>query len=241
MNFNRYWTWLCVFFVFLVAACAPKLDVSIPAPGSTEPSGLRYLALGDSYTIGEGVKKEDSFPHQLAKALEKEGFSFNQPQVIARTGWTTDELIRAIEKDQPQGTYDLVTLLIGVNNQFRGYSMEIYRSEFRELLNRSIQYADNHADCVVVLSIPDWGVTPFARTLGVERGQVSSQIDRFNDINREEAELAGVRYVDVTGISRTAADDSSMIAGDGLHPSSVMYRVWVERTLPEVRACLKGK
>lgn len=197
--------------------------------------------MGDSYTIGEGVKKEDSFPHQLAKALEKEGFSFNQPQVIARTGWTTDELIHAIEKDQPHGTFDLVTLLIGVNNQFRGYSMEIYRSEFRELLNRSIQYADDHADCVVVLSIPDWGVTPFARTMGVERGQVSSQIDRFNDINREEAELAGVRYVDVTGISRTAADDSSMIAGDGLHPSSVMYRVWVERTLPEVRACLRGK
>ena len=232
---------MCVFFVFLVAACGPKLDVSIPAPGSTEPSALRYLALGDSYTIGEGVKKEDSFPHQLAKALEKEGFSFNQPQVIARTGWTTDELIHAIEKDQPHGTFDLVTLLIGVNNQFRGYSMEIYRSEFRELLNRSIQYADDHADCVVVLSIPDWGVTPFARTMGVERGQVSSQIDRFNDINREEAELAGVRYVDVTGISRTAADDSSMIAGDGLHPSSVMYRVWVERTLPEVRACLRGK
>jgi len=93
----------------------------------------------------------------------------------------------------------------------------------------------------VVLSIPDWGVTPFARTMGVEQGQVSSQIDQFNDINREEAELAGVRYVDVTGISRTAADDSSMIAGDGLHPSSVMYRVWVERTLPEVRACLRGK
>ncbi|MFZ6019451.1 MAG: SGNH/GDSL hydrolase family protein [Chloroflexota bacterium] len=241
MNFNRYWTGLWIFFVFLIAACAPKLDVSMQAPGSTEQSALRYLALGDSYTIGEGVKNEDSFPYQLIKALEEDGFSFNQPQVIARTGWTTDELIRAIEKDQPQGTYDLVTLLIGVNNQFRGYSMEIYRSEFRELLNRSIQYADNQAGCVVVLSIPDWGVTPIARTMGVERGQVSSQIDRFNDINREEAELAGVRYVDVTGISRTAADDSSLIAEDGLHPSSIMYQAWVESVLPEAKACLNEK
>lgn len=149
--------------------------------------------------------------------------------------------MRAIEKEPPQGTYDLVTLLNSVNNQFGGYSLEIYRNEFRELLTRSIRYADDRPGCVVVISIPDWGVTPFARAMGVERGQVSSQIDQFNDINRQEAELAGVRYVDVTDISRQAADDSSLIAGDGLHPSSVMYQAWVERILPEVKACLIEK
>lgn len=241
MSFKWYWIGVFLSSVFLIAACAPKLDVSIQAPSGTEQPALRYLALGDSYTVGEGVKNEDSFPYQLVRALDDEGFSFNQPQVIARTGWTTDELIRAVEKDQPQGTFDLVTLLIGVNNQFRGYSMEMYRSEFRELLNRSIQYADNHAGCVVVLSIPDWGVTPYARTMGVERGQVSLQIDRFNDINRQESELVGVRYVDVTDISRQAIDDLSLIAGDGLHPSSGMYRAWVEQSLPEAKACLNEK
>lgn len=148
----------------------------------------------------------------------------NPPQIISRTGWTIDELMRTIEKNQPEETNDLVTLLIEVNNQFRGYSMEIYRNEFRELLNRSIRYADDQTNCVLVFSIPDWGVTPFARTMGVERRQVSLQIDRFNDINRQEAELAGVRYEDVTDISRQGADDSSLIAGDGLHPSSGMYR-----------------
>lgn len=241
MNFTRYWIGLCVVFGFLLTACAPKSDVSTPVSGSIDQSALRYLALGDSYTVGEGVRNEDSFPYQLAKALAGEGFLFESPQVIARTGWTTAELMRAIEKEQPQGTYDLVTLLIGVNNQFRGYSLEIYRNEFRELLNRSIRYADDRASCVVVISIPDWGVTPFARSMGVERGQVSSQIDRFNDINRQEAELAGVRYVDVTDISRQTADYSSLIAGDGLHPSSVMYQAWVERILPEAKACLNEK
>ncbi len=217
------------------------VEFQLPTENTTNEAGFRYLALGDSYTVGEGIGREDSLPYQLKDALAKEKYSLQEPQVIARTGWTTDELIRAIEANPPQGSFDLVTLMIGVNNQFRGYSIEIYQNEFRDLLNRSIQYAGGKLSCIVVLSIPDWGVTPFARVAGFERGLVSMQIDRFNQINREEAEKAGVRYVDVTPISRLAADDSSLIAEDGLHPSSKMIQAWVELTLPEARGCLSDK
>jgi lysophospholipase L1-like esterase len=202
---------------------------------------MTYLALGDSYTVGEGVEIEQSFPYQLTKTLIDEGYSLTPPVVIARTGWTTDELIRALEENPPQLNFNLVTLLIGVNNQFRGYSMETYRSEFRDLLQRSLRYTGNQPACVVVLSIPDWGVTPFARMTGFERGQVSLQIDRFNRINREETELAGVTYVDVTEISRRAAEEPDLIAGDGLHPSESMYWLWVEKILPQARSCLSEK
>ncbi len=205
-------------------------------PDATMPH--RYLALGDSYTIGESVAPEARFPDQLADALRAQGAALEDPLIIARTGWTTGELSTAIDQADPRGRYDLVTLLIGVNNQYRGYAIGEYQVEFRQLLRRSIAFAGGEAARVIVVSIPDWGVTPFAS--GRDEGKIAAEIDAFNAINRAEAEQSGARYVDVTGISRLAPQDPALIAGDGLHPSGKMYALWVEKILPEALASLKN-
>ena len=165
----------------LLASCT-----SMPSHDDTPAAQThaRYLALGDSYTIGESVPSAENFPHQLASAL-----GLGEPQIIAKTGWTTDELNAAIDAANPQGPYDLVTLLIGVNNQYRGRDAEQYRGEFTALLRRAIGFAGGDASNVVVVSIPDWGVTPFAE--GRDRAKIASEIDRYNAINREEAMRAG--------------------------------------------------
>jgi len=191
----------------------------------------RYLALGDSYTIGESVAESDRFPVQLARSL-----GLHEPQIIAKTGWTTDELNAAIDKANPQGTYGLVTLLIGVNNQYRGRDAEQYRREFVGLLDRAIAFAGGNPSHVVVVSIPDWGVTPFAANR--DRAKIANEIDHFNAINREETLRAKARYVDITPVSRRAANDASLVAGDGLHPSGAMYAEWVKLILPEAQAAL---
>ena len=192
---------------------------------------IRYLALGDSYTIGESVAENERWPNQLATALSNEGVQ-TEVTIIARTGWTTDELWKGIQANPPQGTYDLVSLLIGVNNQYRGYDVDEYREQFRFLLNKSIEYAGGDVNCVIVLSIPDWGVTPFAADRHVD--VISKEIGIFNTVNREETESAGAQYVNITPISRQALDDPSLVAFDGLHPSGKMYKLWVEKALPAV-------
>lgn len=191
---------------------------------------FRYLALGDSYTIGERVSAKNRWPAQLAKLLESEGIQ-TDVKIIARTGWTVDELGEGIQADQPQGTYDLVTLLIGVNDQYRGYSADWYREKFRSLLGKAIAYTGGHPDNVIVLSIPDWGFTPFAATRG-DTEPISQQIDEFNAVNLEETKFVGAHYVDVTIISRMGMDDFELIAGDRLHPSGKMYAMWAEKVLP---------
>ena len=192
---------------------------------------IRYLALGDSYTIGELVLPKDRWSVQLAKLLEGESIQTNLT-IIARTGWTVQELWQGIQANHPEGTYDMVSLLIGVNDQYRGYSSDGYRDDFRFMLGKTIEYADDDANRVIVLSIPDWGVTPFAQGRDVE--QIAKEIDMFNTINREETENVGAHYVDITPISREALIDLSLIAGDGLHPSGKMYAMWAEKTLPVV-------
>ena len=199
-----------------------------PVP-STRP--IRYLALGDSYTIGESVNENERWPNQLSAMLFKEGVQ-TEVTIIARTGWTADELWQGIQANPPQGTYGLVSLLIGVNNQYRGYDVDEYREQFRFLINKSIQYAGGDVNRVFVLSIPDWGVTPFAADRNHE--QIAKDIDAFNSVNRVETESAGAHYVDITPISRQASDDSSLVAFDGLHPSGGMYKLWVEKALPTV-------
>jgi lysophospholipase L1-like esterase len=189
----------------------------------------RYLALGDSYTIGESVPAAERFPMQLAKEL-----GLGEPQIIAKTGWTTDELNAAIDAATPQGPFDLVTLLIGVNNQYRGRDAEQYRGEFGALLQRAIGFAGGDAKKVVVVSIPDWGVTAFAE--GRDRAKIARELDQYNAINREEAARAGARYVDITAVSRQA--DAGLVAGDGLHPSGEQYRQWVRLIVPEARGAL---
>lgn len=200
--------------VLLLASCT-----------SMSETPRRYLALGDSYTIGESVDAAERFPVQLARTL-----NIAEPQVIAKTGWTTDELNAAIDEADPQGPFDLVTLLIGVNNQYRGRSADEYRTQFTALLQRAIGFAGGDATKVIVVSIPDWGVTPFAE--GRDRAKIAREIDQFNAINREEASRAGAKWVDITPISRR--NDPALVAGDGLHPSGKQYTEWVRVIAPNV-------
>lgn len=189
-----------------------------------------YLALGDSYTIGEQVLPAENFPSQAAAMMMTESCSVNT-RIIAVTGWTTDELdkgIKASEEEEPLlKSYDFVSLLIGVNNQYRGRSAEDYRPEFEELLKKAIQFANNRPDRVVVLSIPDWGVTPFAE--GRDRAQIAEEINTYNAANRQIALKHNVHYIDITPWTREAATDRSLLAADGLHPSGKEYRRWAEQ------------
>jgi lysophospholipase L1-like esterase len=197
-----------------------------PAPAAE----IRILALGDSYTIGEGVAEADRWPVRLAAMLRARGKAVAAPKIIARTGWTTDELSAGIDAAKPDSAYDLVTLLIGVNNQYRDRSEEEYRAQFRTLLARAVAFAGGRATRVMVVSIPDWGVTPFAN--GRDGRAVGRAIDRFNAINREETSHAGARYADITPVSRRASGDASLVGADGLHPSASMYAAWLDVILP---------
>jgi lysophospholipase L1-like esterase len=185
-----------------------------------------YLALGDSYTIGESVDANERFPMHLAREL-----GLAEPRIIAKTGWTTDELNAAIDTANVTGTYDFVTLLIGVNNQYRGRSLGEYRTQFTALLGRAIGFAGGDASKVVVVSIPDWGVTPFAE--GRDRAKIAREIDDFNTVNREEALRAGAKWVDITPISR--GSDPALVAPDGLHPSGRQYAEWAKAIASRLR------
>ena len=194
---------------------------------------MRYLALGDSYTIGESVHPAERWPVQLAALLRTEGLAVDEPQIIATTGWTTDELWAGIDRAAPRGPFDLVSLLIGVNNQYRGRDLEAYRRQFEALLARAVKLAGRQPKRVLVLSIPDWGVTPFAQ--GRDRAAIGRAIDQFNAVNQQAAQQAGVHYVDVAPGSRLAASDAALVAGDGLHPSGKMYAEWARLALPAAR------
>ncbi|MCI0552334.1 MAG: SGNH/GDSL hydrolase family protein [Anaerolineae bacterium] len=204
-------------------------------------TAIRYLALGDSYTIGESVPEDERWPNQLASLL-KSSPQFTKSiggieggievTIIARTGWTTDELWNGMQAVKINPPYDLVSLLIGVNNQYRGRDINEYREEFVFLLNKAIEYAGGDPNRVIVLSIPDWGVTPFASSRDSKK--IAVEINQFNSVNQEESEKAGAHYVDVTPISREAVNDSSLIASDGLHPSGKMYKEWAKLALPIV-------
>ena len=203
------------------------------------PSSHKYtfLSLGDSYTIGESVEERDRWSVQLAHMLREKGVDVAPPDIIARTGWTTAELAEAIQKSGNADTYDLVSLLIGVNNQYRGQPLDRYRAELRELLQTAIRFAKGKPGRVIVLSIPDWGVTPFARDR--DQAKIAADIDAFNAACREEAQKAGVRFFDITPLTRQVGNDSSQVASDGLHYSGRQHRRWAETVLPEVMERLK--
>lgn len=189
-----------------------------------------FLSIGDSYTIGESVAEAESFPVQLADTLRNSGYKIEAPLIIAKTGWTTDELFAALDEKEPIGKFDFVTLLIGVNNQYRGRDAEEFRNKFVQLLNRAAGYSYS-IKSVIVVSIPDWGVTPFAISKGKDQEKVSEEIDLYNSIKKEETEKAGAHFVYITDISKKAQDDETLLAEDGLHPSGKMYSLWVERIL----------
>lgn len=206
-------------------------------PALSSNQTIRYLALGDSYTIGESVLESERWPNQLAGLLKTSSDQDIEVTIIARTGWTTSELWQGIQAQQISSPYDMVSLLIGVNNQYRGYEIDEYREEFRFLLAKAIEYAGGDVGHVFVLSIPDWGVTPFAK--GRDAEKIAQEIDAFNAVNLEESQKAGIAYVDVTPISRETVNDPALIAGDGLHPSGKMYSEWAALALPTASRILE--
>jgi hypothetical protein len=192
-----------------------------------ENQELKYLAIGDSYTIGEGVKEEERYPNQLTELLRDQGLHFGEPKIIAKTGWTTDELQAGIISAGIEGQeFDLVTVLIGVNNQYRGRDVEEYRQQLQELLAAAIVFAKKNKDRVLVLSIPDWGVTPFAVEKGVDQKKVSEAIDRFNTVKAETAKKMGLRYLNITNHYRMPENGQMMVVEDKLHPSKEIYNYW---------------
>lgn len=228
--------YLTLFLCLFLFSCESSSQ-NINSQSNNMTNGLSYLALGDSYTIGESVAESERWPVQLSKSLTKSGLEVASPQIIARTGWTTDELKVKIVSEKITKTYDLVSLLIGVNNQYRGRSIEQFRIEFIDLLETAIKFSGNKPEQVFVVSIPDWGVTPFGG-----KGQnktISEQIDLFNKVKKEETEKKGILFIDITPISRQAINDVSLIAEDGLHPSGKMYQQWVEKISPELLKKIK--
>jgi lysophospholipase L1-like esterase len=201
-------------------------------PGSTEP-GAKFLALGDSYTIGQSVNEEERWPVLFVKSLKSSGKQFRSPDIIATTGWTTRDLIFSVDNAKPATDYDLVSLMIGVNNQFQGRTIDEYRTEFRTLLSKSIVLAKGDADHVFVLSIPDWGATPYGEG---DRANISSEIDAFNAAAKEECEKQKVLFIDITPISRQALNDPTMLARDNLHFSGKMHQRWVDTIIPLMKS-----
>lgn len=219
--------------------CSLVLGAAVAVTGASRAGqredALRFLALGDSYTIGEAVDETERWPMVLAEQIGRYGPGRADTRIIARTGWTTDELQAAMGEANLEPGWDLVSLLIGVNNQYRGRDVEEYRSQFSDLLERAVRLASGQTGRVFVVSIPDWGVTRFAAEHQRDPATVASEIDAFNDAARQIARERGVAFVDITDISRAHAD---WVAADGLHPSGRQYRAWVERILPTVQRLL---
>lgn len=204
-----------LFTIHLFTLISPPIQSNMP---------FTYLALGDSYTIGEQVPFEENYPNQAVQMLREKGLAFHAPEILARTGWTTEELQAGIDQHHFLPQYDFVSLLIGVNNQYRGHSAEDYEKPFETLLKQALAFAGNQRERVAVLSIPDWGCTPFAANHDPAR--IKEEINRFNEVNKRIAGKLGIHYIYITGWTREAVSDPSLLATDGLHPSGKEYRRW---------------
>lgn len=198
-------------------------------------SSYSYMALGDSYTIGQSVAVEARFPMQVAAMLQLKNIAIRTPDIIATTGWTTQNLLSAITTQNPRKDYDVVSLLIGVNNQYQQRDTVGYRDQFTLCLNKAIELAAGRRNHVFVLSIPDYSVTPF----GGGQASIATQIDQYNAINKEITGAYGISYTDVTPASRQAASDPTLIASDGLHPSGSQYALWAKLLAPKIEALLR--
>lgn len=214
--------------IFLAGMIGCKTQ-SVSQDQAATDGALTYLALGDSYTIGESVAESERWPVQLAKEMKENGVKVANPKIIARTGWTTDELKAGISAANINQTYDMVSLLIGVNNQYRGRDVEQFRGEFIGLLNQAVEFAGGDKAKVFVVSIPDWGVTPFAKNR--DQQKIAQEIDAYNAVCKAEAAKMGIQYFDITPISREVVKDAALVASDGLHPSGKMYQRWVKEVI----------
>lgn len=202
-------------------------------------STLKILALGDSYTKGESVAFAKNFPNQLTDSLQADGWQVGHTRIIAQTGWRTDDLQAAIAGAQLQNSiYDVVTLCIGVNNQYQNGNINTYKAQFEQLLQTALARAGNRKERVFVLSIPDWAFTPDGQKFNKPPEQISQEIDQFNQVNRSITEQYGIQYVDVTDVSRRGLAQPNLVAADELHPSAVQYTEWVQLLLPFVREAL---
>ncbi|MGB1450046.1 MAG: SGNH/GDSL hydrolase family protein [Flavobacteriaceae bacterium] len=219
--------WNLLYFTFFLLSVA-LLGCQSKQVNASRP--MTYLALGDSYTIGESVVDSLRWPNQLVKALNQTQFQFEPATIIAKTGWTTDELAAAMDKAALLSRYDYVSLLIGVNNQYRGRSVANFEEEFTQLLERAIDLSRGKNKNVMVVSIPDWGVMPFAQ--GRDRAKIAQEIDAFNEAIAQICLNHQVAFFDITPISREAASTPALVASDGLHPSGAMYKRWVNHVLP---------
>ena len=193
---------------------------------------FKFLALGDSYTIGQSVEINERWPVQFLKELKTSTSAIDTLQIIAQTGWRVDQLNEAMNNSDLEAPYGLVSLLIGVNNQYQGQKANSFKPEFIEILERSLKLVDNRKERLFVVSIPDWGASPYGATLN--RTQISKEIDEFNSVLKEESEKRGIRYFNITTISRRALTDNSLIASDRLHPSGKMYKLWVDKIIPVI-------
>ena len=244
MTFKKIWAKIsfltpfflfCTIFAIVMPSCSKEKNASIsttPMDSTVNPiKGIRYLALGDSYTYGQNVAENERFPNQLVASLAKENIQIVNLRNIARTGWTTDELQAGItDAAIADSTFDMVSLLIGVNNQYRNRSIDVYKTEFAELLNQAVKFAGGRKSRVVVVSIPDYAYTSF----GGGSARISTEIDNFNAANEQITKANGIAYVNITPISREGIRDPSLVASDGLHPSGKQYGRWVLEMMPTV-------
>ncbi len=217
------------------SGCSKSESIIPPNPVTDSPK--TYLALGDSYTIGQSVSEADRFPAQTVALLRQQNISVITPEYIATTGWTTANLLNAIATRNTQGPYDVVSLLIGVNDQYQGVDTATYRQRFSQCLEKAIQLSGNRTARVFVLSIPDYSVTPFVPASN--KPVVRQQIDWFNAINKEVTMRRNVTYVDITPSSREGATNASLIANDGLHPSGLEYKKWAALLAPLMKQVLQ--
>jgi lysophospholipase L1-like esterase len=229
------YTQMIILLIMMLSCSSTENQNNITPEMNINNPNRTFLALGDSYTIGESVDEKDRWSMQLIDIL-KTDFNITKHDIVARTGWTTAELSNAIEARKLTDQYDIVSLLIGVNNQYRGQSVDNYRVEFRKLLNTSIKFAKNDPKKVIVLSIPDWGKSPFAE--GQDTQKIASEIDAFNNVAKAECKNANIVFIDITEITRKNTD-TSMFASDGLHYSGKMHRLWANEALKVAGDILK--
>lgn len=231
---------LVLFFagILFLAGCSSsgKEEVeNTPTPKipSSPSASTAYLALGDSYTIGQGVAATERWPVYLANMLGAEGVKVGEPRIIAQTGWTTANLLQRVKSEKFDGDFGLVSLMIGVNNQYQNRSLEEFRMQFKELLALSTKLAQNDPKNVLVLTIPDWGATPYAS--GWDRAYITAQIKKFNDVIKAETVVAGITVIDIYDMTLAVKESPQLLAPDGLHYSGLMHQLWAQQALPEAK------